>query len=154
MFNISLCESLLARSAPCANGCREWLGASGGSGHGQTSVNGKRLGAHVAMYEAVHGPIPAGMEVRHSCDNPPCIAIEHLLLGTHADNMRDMRERGRHRWGERPRGAAHHNSKLTEADVLAIRSDPQGCDRLARAYGVTPTTIRHIRNRRTWNWLP
>jgi hypothetical protein len=105
------------------------------------------------MYHAVHGPIPAGLEVRHTCDNPSCVAIEHLLVGTHADNMRDMRERGRHRWGERPRGSQHRSSKLTEDDVRAIRTDPRGCFRLARVYGVTETNIRHIRKGRTWSWL-
>ncbi len=51
---------------------------------------------HRQVWAEVNGPIPAGMMVRHTCDNPPCININHLLIGTQTDNMRDMMERGRH----------------------------------------------------------
>lgn len=56
---------------------------------------GRRTTAHRAAWEAAHGPIPAGLFVLHHCDNRACSNLEHLYLGTHADNMRDVRERGR-----------------------------------------------------------
>ena len=59
--------------------------------------NGKwtSLYTHRIAWEAARGPIPEGMVVCHHCDNPPCVNIEHLFLGTQADNLRDMRSKGR-----------------------------------------------------------
>jgi hypothetical protein len=34
-------------------------------------------------------------EARHTCDVPPCVNGEHLLAGTHLENMIDAQSRGR-----------------------------------------------------------
>lgn len=46
-------------------------------------------------YELTKGHIPAGMIVMHTCDNPPCCNPSHLVLGTQAENLADMRAKGR-----------------------------------------------------------
>ena len=71
--------------------CVEWIGYTMPGGYGQS--NGKL--AHRTAWETAHGPIPDGIEVLHSCDNPPCHNPEHLFLGTQADNMADMDAKGR-----------------------------------------------------------
>ena len=53
--------------------------------------------AHRFVYEQAHGPIPNGMQVCHTCDNPSCINIEHLFLGTAKDNAADRDAKGRRR---------------------------------------------------------
>lgn len=76
------------------SGCIVWQ-LSITSGAGRVFRNGKKEYAHRVMYSAVHGEIPSGLLVRHTCDNRACINPSHLVTGTHDQNMRDMVERGR-----------------------------------------------------------
>lgn len=98
--------------------CWEWQGARQKYGHGLMSVKGKHQKAHRISFEIHNGPIPAGMVVRHKCDNPPCVNPDHLELGTLADNNRDRDERGRH---VKLEGEAHGMHKLTDRQVATIR---------------------------------
>ena len=96
--------------------CILWTGAIGRNGYGTVRVGSAKdgtrrmMGAHRVAWESAHGPIPTGMHVLHECDTPACVNVEHLFLGTHADNVRDMMSKGR------------HASKLTSEDVAQIRS--------------------------------
>lgn len=74
--------------------CMEWKG-SRANGYGQKHINGKRHKTHRLAWAWANGPIPDGMLVLHSCDNPPCCNPNHLFLGTQSDNMRDCANKGR-----------------------------------------------------------
>lgn len=88
------------------NLCWEWRGSTA-KGYGQIKVAGAVLRSHRIAYEMFYGPLPDGVEVRHSCDNPLCVNPGHLATGTHQDNMDDKRERGRaYKGGPRPKVAA------------------------------------------------
>lgn len=58
--------------------------------------------ANRLVWTRANGPIPEGMFVCHTCDNPACINIDHLFLDTPGGNMRDKASKGR-----------HHNTKKT-----------------------------------------
>lgn len=83
-------------------GCVVWQGrARHPFGYGLVSI-GPRNDNHVfttsrLSYLAHFGFIPHGMVVRHRCDNPACVNPAHLELGTQAQNLKDMAERGRAR---------------------------------------------------------
>ncbi len=59
-------------------------------------INGKSIEAHRASWLINKGLIPSDLSVLHTCDNPSCVRPTHLFLGTQADNMKDMVQKGRH----------------------------------------------------------
>lgn len=128
-------------------GCWEW-NKGRNHGYGVLGYGGKTLLAHRAAYETWVGPIPDGKLVRHRCDNEPCINPAHLRLGTIADNMRDLAERG-----DPPRGSKHPLSKLSEEDVVQMR-DQYGTGHsvadLARRYGVSARSVGRIVRGERW----
>lgn len=130
--------------------CWLWTGGTRRE-YGAISIGGKRgrlLGAHRVAFEFANGPIPAGLVVRHRCDVRLCCNPSHLELGTTADNNADKVTRGR-----QARGSRSGNSKLTEADVVAIRDllvrDYTQKDIAAR-YKVSQQTISYIKSGAVW----
>lgn len=128
-------------------GCWNWLNAVNAGGYGV--VYGGL--SHRFVYEVVYGEIPNGMCVRHSCDNPSCVNPDHLLIGTHTQNMRDMKERKRAKGGVL-RGEKHSLTKLTLAQVQEIRESSGVSQKiLAGKYGVSQATISNIKRAKTWS---
>lgn len=75
--------------------CDVWTGALASDGYGVVKVGGRSRRLTRVVWELHHGPIPAGLSVLHSCDNPPCARIDHLMLGTQRANIQDMLRKGR-----------------------------------------------------------
>lgn len=132
--------------------CVEWAGYRDRNGYGK---EGRRVGrnqryAHRAAWEDTNGPIPAGMHVLHRCDNPPCVNLDHLWLGTHADNMADKAAKGR---AARLCGEFGANAKLTAEQVTAIRTKRAAgalLRELADEFSVHLATISRIARKETW----
>lgn len=134
--------------------CWLWAAGKNAKGYGQVWARGKNRYVHREAYEAVSGEGSAdGLLVRHKCDTPACVNPDHLEIGTHADNMRDMVERGRQ---ARVKGAGHSGAKLTEDKVRTIRADymrgshTHGLRAFARQYGVDMSLISMIVRRKIW----
>lgn len=120
------------------------------TGYARVLIGRSARRAHRVVWAMHNGPIPKGLVIRHSCDTPACVEINHLLIGTHADNNRDMMERGRN---AQPKGEAHGAAKLTEDDVSAIRADRRSVRTIARDYPVSFGAISHIRTGRNWRHI-
>lgn len=133
--------------------CWNWTGtiytASGKLSYGKICVKNKQLLAHRVSYELAHGPIPEDKDVLHRCDNPLCVRPDHLFLGTHADNMQDMVQKGRMH--------LRNHTKLTAEKVIAIRqrysSGGITQSQLAKEYEVKLDCIDRVINRRTWKHI-
>ncbi len=97
-----------------------------------------------------NGEIPKGKYLLHSCDNPKCINLEHLRVGTPQDNSSDAVKRGRIN-----KGTDVSISKLSEANVREIKRllDTETNTQLASKYDVGKTTIWLIRNGKTWKHI-
>lgn len=134
-----------------ATQCRNFTGHTEVGGYGVIRFRCKDIKAHRVTWEGINGPIPKGKIVRHKCDNPGCVNPDHMELGTHAENSRDMTDRNRQAKGEKNAAA-----KLTEDNVKEIRilrSLGMGLSELARQYKVTPTLIQSIDKRKIWKHI-
>lgn len=130
--------------------CWEWTGLVTRKGYGQIKKNGKNCTAHRLAWEERNGPIPCGLSVLHHCDNRSCVNVEHLFLGTQADNVRDMVCKGRQR---APKGEDVATAKLAPRDVSWIRLRYANGERqrdLAKSYGVGKSLISYIVRRDIW----
>jgi hypothetical protein len=91
-------------------------------------VNNAFRPAHRMAWEAANGPIPGGMILMHTCDNPPCCNPEQLKLGTRAENNKDRAKKGR-RKGARARDLELHPQWATvsrRSGLTAVRNDVGG----------------------------
>ena len=101
-------------------------------------------------WESLRGPIPNGLCVCHTCDNPLCVRIEHLFLGTINDNNQDKVRKGRQR---NLAGENHPNALLSKNTVQKIKAGrKQGrlLRELAKEFNVSMSTISLVANGKAW----
>jgi hypothetical protein len=137
--------------------CHIWQGAKVGSGPvkygkfcSKTTPPKVILLAHRWIFEQTHGSIPDGMFVLHKCDNPSCVRIDHLFLGTPKQNTEDMLSKKRH---FARNGELSGQAKLSDKKVALIRRlafDGEDRESLAKRFGVCLTTIRSAILGLTW----
>ena len=119
-------------------------------------LGGKIARAHRVSYELAFGPIPPGpgvhgtMHVMHKCDNKLCCNPAHLMLGTHKDNMADMKAKGR---ADKHQGETNGRAVLTPEQVKQIRVDARGTRTIAKDYPVSRASVQRIKSGKAWACL-
>ena len=132
--------------------CWVWKGAKfGNTGYGQIQYQGKPTRTHRLSYQVFVGDIPDGLLVLHRCDVRVCINPSHLFLGTHKQNMDDMRSKGRENFakGERIGAAKMTEEKVREARRL-WKSGKYTKSSLCRRYGLTRVPMDCLLTGKTW----
>ena len=129
--------------------CWLWTGSLKPNGYGQLSVGrGIVRTAHRYCWFLTHGEWPK-LSVLHHCDTRHCCNPAHLYVGTHEDNMRDMRARNRE-----ANGGRLPQTKLTHDAADDIRGEYAkggiSMKSLGRRYGVGPQTVCDIVHQRRW----
>ena len=130
--------------------CVEWGGYLNPKGYGKITITlepGKytSLLAHRALREIFGGE--SSLMALHSCGNEACINLDHTRYGTHRENMDDAIA-----MGEMPSGVTHPNGKLSDDQVIEIRSRytkgnrwyPGNSGELAGEFGVSRDYINQI----------
>lgn len=136
-----------------SEGCWNWLASKNRKGYGRFSVGRQYITASRMSWFLYHNELlPPEVQVCHKCDNPACVRPSHLFAASNFVNQRDMCNKKR-----QAKGGAIGIAKLDDLRVMAIRqarADGQTCTVLAKAYGVTISTIWMICLGLTWTHLP
>lgn len=144
-------------------GCWNWTAFRDKCGYGMFRMNGSMPYAHRVSYEMTGKEIKQGNCVCHTCDTPDCVNPFHLFQGTHTQNMRDCKRKGRNHT-TRCAGTLQWQAILTDHNVQLIREfikrfPPNLSKRspnygsavfISRWFGVKPSTISQIRAGKTW----
>ena len=129
------------------NQCWPWTRRLDPKGYGRTTDdNRKGAFAHRAAYMLTNGPIPDGLVIRHSCDNPACCNPKHLDVGTQADNIMDMLVRQRHTPTKIPLDIAW---KMREDSIAGLPTKD-----IAQKYGFERSTIKQLMRRGRAGLMP
>lgn len=142
----SLSQRFAAKCAePDANGCINWLGGKTRFGHGLIKLGARSTNmvyAHRVAWVQKRGEIPPEIFVCHRCDNPSCVNVDHLFLGSPKDNSRDMASKKRHPWCH---GTPWQKFNETDAErIRDLRVAGHKFREIAEWMGTSTSHISHV----------
>jgi hypothetical protein len=106
-------------------------------------VEGKQQYVHRLAYSEAHGVVLTREDyVCHACDNPACYRVDHLFLGTAADNSRDAVQKGRQAKGFMLPHTRFSVAEIDEMKSLWLQGVTQ--TEIARRYGTIQSYVSQI----------
>ena len=129
------------------NECWLWHGSKA-RGYGRFRISNGTIGVHRFSFLLYNGYLTDDLNCLHQCDVKNCCNPKHLWLGTQADNVQDMVNKKRHKYGQK-----NPRAKLKDKDINII------CQRynngetqisLANEYGVVPSLVSEIVCNKRW----
>lgn len=138
-------ERFMAFVEVAESGCWEWTGALCDGRYASFAIGRKFISGHRFAMEYLKGESAEGLQVRHTCDNMRCVNPDHLLAGTHQDNMDDKVERNR-----QVKGSAVSTAKINEGQAEEIRASTDPVKLIAEKYGLCLSTVYRIKNGQHW----
>lgn len=142
-------------------GCLIWNGSTG-----NFNLEGTTHYISKVAWLYFKGEVPKGKCVCHTCDDPRCVNIKHLWLGTQEENVRDMIEKGRdnfkNRLGkfsseehkEKLRGTNNGRAKLDKWDTEFIKywlDKGHSQSSIARAFNISTIPVVQIKRGTHWS---
>lgn len=134
-------ERFWSNTMPCPpSDCILWMKTTFHDGYGMITWRGKKMHAHRVAFFFKHGYFPhVG---RHTCDTRLCVNPNHILDGTHKDNMRDKLLRGR-----TLRGEDHPQARFSDEFIEAIRVAEGTQAEISARLGISQAHISRIKRR-------
>ncbi len=136
--------------------CWDWIGFKNDDGYGRMMLHGSSVSVHRVSYASAYGLPTIGLEIRHACNNESCVNPNHLVEGTHLENMRDRDATG---WKPAMKfpGESNPMAKLTADSVVLIRKMRSetglSYERIGRKFGISGSTVGLIIKRTTWSHI-
>jgi hypothetical protein len=135
--------------------CWPWLRPPGGHGYGQFRSKSFRPGrqelAHRIAFLLANGRWPD--HALHECDYPLCCNPAHIFDGTQAENLADMRRKGRGYQLPPMRGEGHARATITAPTahhIRALRGDGLTCPAISARLGISLHIVKDVVRGKTW----
>ena len=143
-FNRTLSQRFASKcDSADARGCIPWIGGKTIKGYGILRASARvKTCAHRIAWVLKHGDLSPNVLVLHRCDNPSCVNVDHLFLGSAQENTNDMVSKARHAWR-----AGTPWQKLNSTDGERVRDSRRaGCTQqeVADWFGISRPLISMI----------
>lgn len=130
--------------------CWLWQASTNQDGYGRIWMQGRLIQATHFVFILVNGDIPSGLEIMHICDNPRCCNPDHLIAGTHLENIRDMLRKNR--WIA-VKGEKNGQAVINEDQARMILKSDKPQVTIARELGVSVQIVYRVKHRKTWRHI-